>query len=212
MAGSRGSWPPLCSRAAARASACSNAPRSLGGRAQTEQRDGFSFNLGPHALYAKGEAARVLRELGVEFRGHPPASTGLFAGVGDELHVLPAAPASLLRTTLFSFREKLQVARLLAGLPKIDVAPWRGKPRHRVDRSRPPSERVRLLLGGLVRVATYANAPDELDAAAAIRQIQLALAANVLYLDGGWARWCAASSSARAKPASRSRRGRASSG
>ena len=32
---------------------------SLGGRAQTEQQDGFSFNLGPHALYVKGEAVRV---------------------------------------------------------------------------------------------------------------------------------------------------------
>jgi phytoene dehydrogenase-like protein len=69
---------------------------SLGGRAQTEEQDGFSFNLGPHALYASGEAARVLRLLGVEYQGHPPASTGLFASVAGELHVLPAAPASLL--------------------------------------------------------------------------------------------------------------------
>jgi phytoene dehydrogenase-like protein len=35
-------------------------------------------------------------------------------------------------------------------------------------------------------VATYANAPDRLDAAAALRQIQLALRSNVLYVDGGW--------------------------
>jgi phytoene dehydrogenase-like protein len=38
-----------------------------------------------------------------------------------------------------------------------------------------------------VRVATYTNAPDQLDAAAGIQQIQMALAANVLYVDGGWA-------------------------
>ncbi len=159
---------------------------SLGGRAQTEQQDGFSFNLGPHALYVKGEAVRLLRELGVEFKGHLPASHGLFAGIGDELHTLPAAPASLLRTTLFSFREKLQVGRLLAGLPKIDLARWRGTSVAEWTESSSSSERVRLLLGGLVRVATYANAPGELDAAAAIHQIQLALAANVYYLDGGW--------------------------
>ena len=159
---------------------------SLGGRAQTEHHDGYSFNLGPHALYVKGDAVRVLRELGVEFNGHLPASTGLFAGLGGKLHVLPAAPASLFRTTLFSFREKLQVARLLAGLPKVDLARWRGKSVAEWIAAGPPSERVRLLLGGLVRVATYANAPDQLDAAAAIHQIQLALAANVYYLDGGW--------------------------
>jgi protoporphyrinogen oxidase len=158
---------------------------SLGGRAQTEHQDGFSFNLGPHALYVKGEAARLLRELGVEFNGHLPASHGLFAAVGDELHTLPAAPASLLRTTLFSFREKLQVGRLLAGLPKIDLAQWRGRSVAQWIESGPASERIRLLLGGLVRVATYANAPAELEAAAAIHQIQMALSANVYYLDGG---------------------------
>ena len=159
---------------------------SLGGRAQTEEHQGYSFNLGPHALYAKGDARRVLRDLGVEYGGHPPASHGLFASLSGDLHVLPAAPASLLRTTLLSFREKLQVGRLLAGLPKIDLAPWRGKPVAAWIGSASPHERVRLLLGGLVRVATYANAPDEIDAAAAIHQIQLALAANVLYIDRGW--------------------------
>jgi phytoene dehydrogenase-like protein len=159
---------------------------SLGGRAQTEHRDGYSFNLGPHALYAAGDARRVLRDLGVEYTGHAPASHGLFASLRGGLHVLPAAPASLLRTTLLSFREKLQVARLLSGLPKLDLAPWRGKPVSQWIAAASTSERVRLLLGGLVRVATYANAPDAIDAAAAIHQIQLALASNVLYLDGGW--------------------------
>jgi phytoene dehydrogenase-like protein len=159
---------------------------NLGGRAQTEQYHGYSFNLGPHALYAKGDARRVLRDLGVDYSGHAPASQGLFASLGGGLHTLPAAPASLLRTTLLSFREKLQVARLLSGLPKLDLAPWRGKPVGQWINAASTSERVRLLLGGLVRVATYANAPDELAAAAAIHQIQLALAANVLYLDRGW--------------------------
>src|SRR6185503_10579063 len=109
-------------------------------------------------------AIRLLRELDVEFHGHLPASNGLFAGIGDDLHTLPAAPASLLRTTLFSFREKLQVARLLAGLPKIDLARWRGRSVAEWIDSGPASERIRLLLGGLVRVATYANAPAQLDA------------------------------------------------
>jgi phytoene dehydrogenase-like protein len=36
------------------------------------------------------------------------------------------------------------------------------------------------------RIATYTNAPDLMSAGAAIRQLQLAFAKNVLYLDGGW--------------------------
>src|SRR5262245_25239739 len=35
----------------------------LGGRAETQTTAGFHFNLGPHALYRGGWAARVLKEL-----------------------------------------------------------------------------------------------------------------------------------------------------
>jgi phytoene dehydrogenase-like protein len=45
---------------------------------------------------------------------------------------------------------------------------------------------VRLLVGALVRVATYCNDPERLSAGAAVTQIQGALGKGVLYLDGGW--------------------------
>jgi phytoene dehydrogenase-like protein len=38
----------------------------------------------------------------------------------------------------------------------------------------------------LVRVTTFTNDPDHQSAGAAIEQLQLGLAGNVLYLDGGW--------------------------
>src|SRR6185436_1134073 len=53
--------------------------RKLGGRAQTGNRQGFSFNLGPHALYRRGAAAAALRELGVTFTGKIPALSGAYA-------------------------------------------------------------------------------------------------------------------------------------
>ena len=43
-----------------------------GGRARTVQREGFTFNMGAHALYAGGVGARVLRDLGVTPRGAAP--------------------------------------------------------------------------------------------------------------------------------------------
>lgn len=160
----------------------------LGGRAQTEARAGFSFNLGPHALYAQGEGRRVLRELGVEVAGHAPADQGLFASLAGKLHLLPGGPGSLFRTSLFTWGEKLATARLLARLPRLEPAAWRSRSVQEWIESEARSQRVRLLLHALVRLTTYVNAPRHLDAGAALEQIQLALAGNVLYLDGGWGR------------------------
>ena len=46
--------------------------RQLGGRAQTQEKKGFQFNLGPHALYQAGEGVKVLQELNIPFSGHTP--------------------------------------------------------------------------------------------------------------------------------------------
>jgi phytoene dehydrogenase-like protein len=50
------------------------------------------------------------------------------------------------------------------------------------------SPRVRTLLHALVRVASYVNAPAHGSGGAALRQLKLALAGGVLYLDSGWGR------------------------
>src|SRR5262249_43078532 len=43
-----------------------------GGRAITRVEQGVHFNLGPHALYCRGPAFRLLEELGIRFTGGPP--------------------------------------------------------------------------------------------------------------------------------------------
>ncbi len=45
---------------------------ALGGRAVTQEKGGFSMNLGAHALYCDGAARRVLDALGVAAPGKPP--------------------------------------------------------------------------------------------------------------------------------------------
>jgi hypothetical protein len=47
---------------------------------------------------------------------------------------------------------------------------------------------TRRLLLAVVRVATYADAPQHLDAGAALHQVQRSLHGSVRYLDGGWQR------------------------
>jgi phytoene dehydrogenase-like protein len=159
--------------------------QALGGRAVTHQLAGGWFNLGPHALYRAGKGAKLLRQLGVPYTGSIPSASGNLAMAGGKLHGLPSGLVSMLSTSLLTAGEKLEAARVLAGIARIDldaledktVAEWTAGFRHR---------RVRELVHAMTRVTCYANAPELMSAAATLRQLRLALAANVLYLDGGW--------------------------
>jgi phytoene dehydrogenase-like protein len=157
----------------------------LGGRARTRSDGGFRFNLGPHALYRGGGAARILSELRIECSASAPAVDGGFAVKSGRLHPLPVSPASLLKTGAVGLRGKLQLAGFLnslkdgnpADLEGLTVADWIGR-----QLSDPGAQMV---ARALVRLATYTNAPSVQCAAAALQQLQVSLA-GVLYLDGGW--------------------------
>jgi len=159
---------------------------ALGGRAATTAAGGFRFNLGPHALYKGGAAQAVLQELGVAVRGRAPSPSGAFAVSGGVAHALPGGFLSLVTTGLFGLSAKLETARLLGGIAKLDPTPmahtsvsdWlAGTIRH---------AEVRALVGALVRVSSYTADHDRMSAGTALAQIQAALGHGVLYLDGGW--------------------------
>lgn len=158
----------------------------LGGRAATRCEDGFLLNQGPHALYRRAAGMAVLAELGVAPRGGVPAAAGGLAVAGGRLHALPGGTLSMLTTSLLRVGEKLELGRLLAGIGKIDAAALDGTSvsgwlartlRHAGSRR---------TVEALVRLTSYVHAPARMSAGAAVRQIQHALAGNVLYLDGGW--------------------------
>ena len=50
--------------------------KQLGGRAQTQQRGEFLFNLGPHALYNGAPGSQILKDLNVPFSGGQPEVAG----------------------------------------------------------------------------------------------------------------------------------------
>lgn len=158
---------------------------AVGGRATTHIHDGFSFNQGPHALYLGGPGAAALRRLGIAFTGGQPPLAGL--GVRDgRLHPLPASASSLLTTGLLGPRAKLELARFLAGLGRLDPGPlvrlplgdWLDRAFRRLE--------TRQILAVLARVTTYTDAPDLLSAGAFIAQLRISLQPGVCYLDGGW--------------------------
>lgn len=156
-----------------------------GGRARTDDKDGYRLNHGPHALYRSGAGVGVLAELGIVLRGGVPDVRGSVA-FGGELAKMPATAGSLARSSAFSPRDKLELAMVMARVPNIDasalagvtVDDWVADTVHR--------ERTSTMLHALVRLATYVNDPAELSAEVAVTQLQLALASGVLYLDHGW--------------------------
>jgi phytoene dehydrogenase-like protein len=159
---------------------------ALGGRAQTKQQDGFYLNIGPHALYRGGRGIEVLRELGIKPRGRVPSVSGAFAVKNGVKHTFPAGAVSLLTTSLFGLSAKLEAARLLSSLGKIDANRFVDvSVREWLDQTLTHSEVKDFVLAAF-RVATYTNAPDLVSAGAAIEQLKKAFATSVLYLDGGW--------------------------
>jgi phytoene dehydrogenase-like protein len=158
----------------------------LGGRAATQTKNDFHFNLGPHALYRAGEGNKILQELGIRFSGNMPNGSGGFAIANGKKHTLPGGFISLLTTGLLKLPAKFELACYLGSLSSLDtqslqktsVADWlSGNVRH---------TEVRQLFQALFRLTSYTNAPEHQSAGAALRQLQLALEANVTYIDGGW--------------------------
>ncbi|MBI3392881.1 MAG: FAD-dependent oxidoreductase [Nitrospirae bacterium] len=160
--------------------------RALGGRAATRVKDGFHFNLGPHALFLGGAGAGTLRELGVEFPGGSPPSRGSFAVRGKKKHALPGGFASLLRTSLTGFSGKIELAGLLGSIGKIDPGPIQDQPLEDWCESGARHPEVRGLVKALFRLTTYVDDPSRQSAGAAVAQLQTALRSNVRYVDGGW--------------------------
>jgi phytoene dehydrogenase-like protein len=157
----------------------------LGGRAITNIRNGYHFNLGPHALYRGGCAAAALGDLGVNLSGGMPPLAGAFAYHGGQLHTFPSGGVSLLVTGLITAEGKQELAAFRKGLSHEDpegldfitADEW-------LQRSL-KDDIARAIMRSLIRTATFVHAVDSYSAGAALRQLQLG-GAGVLYLDYGW--------------------------
>ena len=159
---------------------------AVGGRAASRTKDGFVFNLGPHALYRAGHLRKTLKVLGIDIRGAVPGANGGFVLLGGRRHTLPAGLASLLTTGALTLHGKFELARVQSRLPAVDAASIQHETLASWLDSQVADAGVRGLLEMLVRVTTFTNDPEHQSAGAAIEQLQLALRASVLYLDGGW--------------------------
>ncbi len=160
--------------------------KQAGGRAATQVDQGIHFNLGPHAIYGRGEAFGLLAELDVRISGSFPPGAGAMLTDRDRRYRLPRTFPSMIASRFLTFRDRFRLLRLFGGLTRIEA--------DSLDRvslddwlKRVVGEgNANRLVRTLCRVATYVDDSERLSAGAAIRQLQLAIAGNVLYLDGGW--------------------------
>ncbi len=160
----------------------------LGGRATTDERHGYRFNQGPHALYMGGEGIGILGELGIAPRGSAPPSRNVRMVAGGELYLAPGGVGSLLRTRIIGSRDKAELASLMVRLPRLTPHTFADRTVNEWLDDLTDRAQVRLMLHAIVRLATYTNAPDRLSAEVGILQVQRALGSGVRYLDGGWER------------------------
>jgi phytoene dehydrogenase-like protein len=158
----------------------------LGGRARTQDRNGYLFNTGPHAMYVDGPGHRALQGFGIDPAGSAPDTKHGMALLDGRLGLLPGGPVSLLRTDLLRASSKPKVAMLLSRLPRFRPADHAGLTVNEWLASTGIPDDAVALVHLLVRLTTYVDAPDELSAEVAISQIQGGLGAGVRYLDGGW--------------------------
>jgi phytoene dehydrogenase-like protein len=143
---------------------------TAGGRASTDERSGYRFNQGPHALCRGGEAWRVLRDLGVPHRGHRPPLSGARVVRNGQLVRPPGGTMSSL------------AARLLT----TSAAKWAGRSAEDWVESLGGSRDLSDLARMLVRVTTYVTDLGAMPADFAISRIKAARR-GVSYLDEGFA-------------------------
>lgn len=160
----------------------------LGGRATTDDRNGFRFNQGPHALYLGGDGVNVLAQLGVELPGSPSANGSSRMVLDGVAHLMPGTARALAATRLVGTRDKVELGRLMTRIGAVDASTLAGTTvRDWID-SQTTRPRARAVVNALLRLASYTHAPDDLSAQVAVMQMQQVLGAGVRYLDHGWER------------------------
>ena len=156
-----------------------------GGRAVTTEQHGVRFNQGPHALYRSGAGWSVLNGLGIDPRGGSPAIDRGSALLAGQLHPLPIRARQLLTTPLLSARSRVQVARVMTTITKIEPATVadRNGAQWLDDLGLRPDARA--LLAALLRLSSYVADHDLVSADVLVGQLQRSMA-GVCYLDRGW--------------------------
>ncbi len=158
--------------------------KNIGGRARTNKVNQQYLNLGPHALYKKGKAKSILKELGICLSGKSPKLGGILIENNIE-YAAPLSPLGLFTTSLLNGKERMEWIAVLVKVMGIDPESLAEQTFQQWVMQVGISEKVKSLLYILGRLATYCHAPEMVSAKVIVSNIKNAMG-GVLYLDGGW--------------------------
>jgi phytoene dehydrogenase-like protein len=157
---------------------------NLGGRAASQDLDGFTFNRGIHAMYTGGATSEVLQELGITYGYGSPDK--LFMLEGGKPRLFPTGFSELLRTDLLGTGDKLSLMRFFAALsmakPRsvahMSVQEW-------LERN-VRSPRLRRMVAAGARTFVYSAALDLVSAEVFVDKMQRSNKHPIHYVEGGW--------------------------
>jgi phytoene dehydrogenase-like protein len=156
----------------------------LGGRASTQVYDGYYFNRGAHALYCGGAAELVLQELGITYSSGQPRKVFLLKQ--GRLHLLPKSISTLLRSSAFGWKDKLELARVLSTVSRLNAPEFSHLSCQQWLESTIRRPLVRQFMATFACTGVYSSALDLVSAEVLINRTQLAASHPILYINGGW--------------------------
>ena len=151
---------------------------SPGGRARTDDADGFRFNRGPHALYRGGVGRRVLDGLGIRPATHTPPLRGSRVLLGGR-------PYPVLSRRALGGRTAAGLTTAVARVARTDPAGHAGESAREWIASLGLRAQAATVMAALVRVTSYVSDLDRMSADVAIGQLRIAVR-GVGYPDEGW--------------------------
>jgi phytoene dehydrogenase-like protein len=158
--------------------------KSAGGRAKTDIISDQFFNIGPHALYKKGKAVPILKELGVEINGSAPKIGGLLMG-GHESFTAPFSPNGVLQSKLLHWKEKIEWIGILRKVQKLQPDQYRNQTFQGFVGETTKTLNIQKLLFTLGRLVSYSHAPEQMIASVMLAHMQIGMG-GVIYVDDGW--------------------------
>ncbi|MEO6889551.1 MAG: NAD(P)/FAD-dependent oxidoreductase [Ktedonobacteraceae bacterium] len=154
---------------------------SLGGRAATQQHEGYAFNRGAHAFYYGSAGTRVLRELGVTYSYKNPRGVQLYEQ--GRFFTAPVSVPTILHTDFLTAAEKVAFMGLFTKIMRTKPASVGAQSTREWLDHEVRTPHLHQMLTAIARTLTYCANLDLMSAEVFLQRVALS---DIRYIDGGW--------------------------